>query len=136
VYGDKVRVVFRHFPLGFHQKAQKAAEAAECAREQGKFWEYHDTMFGNQQALEPDNLKKYATDVGLKAEQFNACLDSGKYAEAVQADMKDGQAIGVSGTPAFFVNGRFVSGALPYEEFEKIVDEELTLKGIPIPKKG
>jgi len=137
VYGDKVRVVFRNFPLAMHQFAQKAAEAGECANEQGKFWEMHDSMFANQKALAVENLKQYATTIGLKADQFNACLDGGKYANAVQQDLLEGQDIGVSGTPAFFVNGRFLNGAVPYEEFQKIVDEELQLKGIPSPaKKG
>lgn len=137
MYGDKVRVVFRHFPLNFHQNAQKAAEAAECAREQGKFWEMHDAMFANQKALAVENLKQYATTIGVKADQFNACLDAGKFAKGVQADLLEGQDVGVTGTPAFFVNGRFVSGALPYEEFQKLVEEELELKGIPSPaKKG
>ena len=124
-YGDKVRLVYRDFPLSFHQYAQKSAEAAECADEQGKFWEYHDSLFANQNALDIDSLKKYASDTKLDTAKFNECLDSGKYAEEVQKDFKDGQSAGVRGTPAFFINGRLVSGAQPFETFKKIIDEEL-----------
>ena len=124
-YGDKVALVFRDFPLSFHNRAQKAAEAAGCAGEQGKFWEMHDKMFANQRALEPANLDTYATEIGLDMTKFKACLDSGQRAPEVAADMKAGQAVGVTGTPAAFVNGRFVNGAQPYEAFAKIIDDEL-----------
>ena len=80
-YGDKVRLVFRHFPLSFHQDAPKAAEAAACANDQKKFWEYHDKLFANQGALEVDDLKKHAADLGLDTARFNECLDSGKKEE-------------------------------------------------------
>ena len=89
-YGDKIRIVFRQFPLPIHANAQKAAEAALCANEQGKFWEMHDEMFENQQELAVDNLKTKAAALGLKADSFNQCLDSGKYAAKIQADQKDG----------------------------------------------
>ena len=102
-----------------------AAEAAQCAHEQGKFWEYHDKIFANQRAIKDENLKQYAVDLGLDADKFNDCLDSGKYREAIQAEMKVGQEAGVTGTPAFFVNGRFLSGAQPFDAFKKIIDEEL-----------
>jgi len=124
-YGDQVVIVFRDFPLSFHNRAQKAAEAAGCAGEQGKFWEMHDKMFANQRALEPANLDQYATEIGLDMTKFKACLDSGQRAPEVAADMKAGQALGVTGTPAAFVNGRFVNGAQPLEAFAKIIDDEL-----------
>lgn len=124
-YGDKVRVVFRHFPLAFHQNAQKASEASMCANDQGKFWEMHDAMFANQQALGVDQLKEQAAKLGLNAESFNSCLDSGKHAAAVKADLDAGTAAGVSGTPAMFVNGRFISGAVPLEQITQVVDDEL-----------
>lgn len=129
-YGDRVRIVWKDFPLtSIHPQAFKAAEAAHCAREQGKFWEYHDRLFANQQALDPEFLKKYATETGLDAPKFNACLDAAKYAERVQAQMGVGTALGVSSTPSMFINGRMVSGAQPYETFTAIIDEELERAG-------
>ena len=128
-YGDKVRVVFRQFPLAMHAKAQKAAEASLCANDQGKFWEMHDAMFQNQQALAVDALKAKAAELGLNAEAFNSCLDSNKYATQVATDMKEGSAAGVSGTPALFVNGRFISGAVPLEQITEVIDDELRRKG-------
>jgi protein-disulfide isomerase len=125
-YGDRVRIVWKDFPLtSIHPQAFKAAEAGQCAREQGKFWEYHDRLFQNQQALEPDFLKKYAADAGLDAAKFNTCLDTARYAERVQAQMGVGNQLGVSSTPSVFINGRMVSGAQPYETFTAIIDEEL-----------
>jgi protein-disulfide isomerase len=129
-YGDRVRIVWKDFPLtSIHPQAFKAAEAGQCAREQGKFWELHDRMFTNQQALEPDALKKYAADAGVDTARFNACLDSSKYGERVQEHMGLGTKLGVSSTPTTFVNGRLVSGAQPYEVFASIVDEELARAG-------
>ncbi len=124
-YPGKVRLVFRHFPLDFHQDAPKAAEASMCANEQGKFWEYHDQLFKNQQALKVDDLKQHAQAVGLDAAKFDQCLTSNKYADLVKKDMQAGKEVGVSGTPAFFINGRQLSGAVPFEEFQKIIDQEL-----------
>ena len=128
-YGDKVRIVFRQFPLNFHQFAQKAAEASLCANEQGKFWQMHDAMFANQQALGVDQLKAKATELGLNADQFNSCLDQGKYVTQVQADLDAGTKAGVNGTPAMFINGRFLSGAQPLGEITKVIDDELQRKG-------
>ncbi len=129
-YGDRVRIVWKDFPLtAIHPQAFKAAEAGQCAREQGKFWEYHDRLFGNQQALEPESLKKYAAEVGLDEEQFNACMDTAKYGDRVQEQMGIGARLGVSSTPTVFVNGRLVSGAQPYEVFAEIIDEELERAG-------
>jgi protein-disulfide isomerase len=125
-YGDKVRVVWKDFPLtSIHPEAFKAAEAGNCAREQGKFWEYHDRLFANQQALQPDALKAHATAVGLDAAKFNACLDTAKYSERVQQQIGVGARLGINSTPAVFVNGRPVTGAQPYEVFAAIIDEEL-----------
>lgn len=128
-YGDKVRIAFRQFPLSFHQQAQKAAEAALCAHEQGKFWELHDAMFGNQQALGVDQLKAKAAELGINADQFNSCVDGGKYVQWVKDDMAAGSAAGVTGTPAMFINGRMVSGAVPFEQLAQIIDDELARKG-------
>lgn len=126
-YGDKVRLVYRQFPLqNLHPNAQVAAEASLCAREQGKFWEMHDAMFGNQQALAAGQLKATAAKLGLDADKFGQCLDSGKYKGEINADMKAAAAAGVNSTPSLFVNGRPLRpGALPYEEIAKVIDEEL-----------
>lgn len=130
-YGDKVRIVFRHFPLPFHQNAQKASEASLCAADQGKFWELHDAMFANQRALAVPQLKEKAVQLGLDAAKFNACLDSGEKAPIIAADKRDGEKAGVTGTPGMFINGRFVNGAVPLETFATIIDDELRRKGIP-----
>jgi protein-disulfide isomerase len=124
-YGDRVRVVFRHFPLPMHKDAQTAAEASLCANEQGKFWDMHDVMFEEQKSLGVDQLKEKAARIGLDTEQFNSCLDGDNFATAVAADVKAGAAAGVTGTPAMFVNGRFLNGAVPYEQLAKVIDEEL-----------
>ncbi|NIM00224.1 MAG: thioredoxin domain-containing protein [Acidobacteria bacterium] len=129
-YGDKVQLVFRDFPLSFHNNAQISAEAANCAADQGKFWEYHDKLFENQKALDKDNLIKYAGELELDGAAFAECLESGKYTADVRQDLTDGQAAGVTGTPAFFINGRFLNGAVPYEQFAAIIDEELASKGL------
>jgi protein-disulfide isomerase len=124
-YGDKLRLVFRDFPLPIHPQAPKAAEAASCAAEQGKFWEMHDALFANQKALDVAALKQRASEIGLTAEAFAACLDSGKYADEWKADMDAAQSYGVNSTPAFFINGRLVSGAKPLDEFVAVIDDEL-----------
>jgi protein-disulfide isomerase len=136
VYGDRIRVVFKQYPLNIHAQAQKAAEASLCAHDQGKFWELHDAMFANQGELGVDQLKAKAAELGLDAEQFGTCLDSGKHAEQVAAEMQQGIAVGVSGTPALFVNGRFLNGAVPFTEIAKLVDDELARKGIDVRKDG
>jgi len=125
-----VKFAFKDFPLtSIHPQAFKAAEAAHCAGEQGKYWEYHDKLFANQQALQPDALKKHAADLGLDAARFDTCLDSNKYGDQVRADLDAGTRIGVGSTPAIFINGRLVSGAQPYETFAAIIEEELQRAG-------
>jgi protein-disulfide isomerase len=128
-YAGKVRLVFRHFPLNFHPNAPKAAEASMCANDQGKFWEMHKTLFANNKALGVEDLKKHAAAVGLDVAKFNECLDGGKMKGIVDADTKAGGEAGVSGTPAFFINGKLLSGAQPASEFEKIIDAELKKGG-------
>lgn len=127
-YGDKVRLVYRHYPLPTHPNARPAAEAAACAAEQGKFWEYHDRLFANQSKLAPADLKQDAVDLGLDASKFDACFDAQKFKADIDTDVKAGDAAGVNGTPAFFINGRLVSGAQPFDVFKRIIDEELQLK--------
>jgi len=124
-YGPKVRLVFRQYPLPMHSNAAKAAEASLCAWEQGKFWEMHDAMFENQGELSVENLKAKAAVLGLNTESFNHNLDTGKYTTYVQGDLQAGQNAGVVGTPALFINGRFVNGAVPFGEITQIVDDEL-----------
>jgi len=124
-YEGKVKLVFRDFPLRtIHPQAQKAAEAAQCAAEQHKFWPYHDKLF-TVTSLHLDDLKKYAQEIELHVEQFTACLDSDKYASGIEADMQAGQKAGVNATPTFFVNGFPLSGAASYERFKEAVDAAL-----------
>jgi len=128
-YTDKVRFVYRHFPLtNIHPRAQKAAEAAVCANEQGHFWEFHDSMFGNQQQLTVPDLKRRAEVMKLDTAAFNSCLDSGRAAEAVKKDAAEGSQAGVTGTPALFINGRMLTGAQPYNEIRNIIEDELKRK--------
>jgi protein-disulfide isomerase len=128
-YGDKVRLVFRDFPLPMHPNARPAAEAAHCANEQGKFWDYHAKLFANQNALGEDKLKQYAKDVGLDSAKFDECLAKKPGKAANDKDIADGGEVGVTGTPAFFINGRMLSGAQPFEKFKEIIDDELASKG-------
>ncbi len=118
----KIKFVYRDFPLDNHQNAQKTAEAAECADEQGKFWEYHDKVFENQGDLSATNLKKFAKDLGLNTNQFDNCLDSGKYYDEVRKDFNDGSRAGVSGTPAFFINDVYLSGAYSASSILQLID--------------
>jgi protein-disulfide isomerase len=127
-YGDRVHLVYREYPLPNHPNAKQASEAGLCANEQGKFWPFHDRLFANQQRLGSSELKQHAADLGLDTARFNACVDSHKYTEQVEADMTAGNEAGVNGTPAFFINGRLISGAQPFEEFKRIIDDELAIK--------
>ena len=121
----KVRFVYRDYPLSFHQHAKMASEASECANEQDKYWEYHDILYKNQNALDNESLKQYAKDLGLDVAEFNECLDSGKMAQEVEEDFQDGVSYGIKGTPTFFINEIKVVGAQPYEVFQQIIEEEL-----------
>jgi len=134
VYKDKVRIVWKHMPLeSIHKQALGAALAAEAARMQGKFWEYHDKLFANQRQLTPDDLKRYAQEVGLNMARFEKDLLNVENRKRVTDDMAEARSLGVSGTPGFFVNGRFLNGAKPFEEFERVINEELTKLNVPVP---
>jgi protein-disulfide isomerase len=126
-YAGKVRIVYRDFPLPGHDNAPKAAEAAHCAADQGKYWEMHDKMFDEQRALEIPNLKAYGRAVGVDGTKFDACLDGGVKSKDVEASARAGTDVGVHATPAFFINGRPLSGALPFESFQQIIDAELKI---------
>jgi len=127
-YGDKIRFVYRHYPLPNHPNARPAAEAAACAAEQDRFWQYHDRLFDNQSKLSASDLKQHAAVLGLDTAKFGACVDGRKYKDLVDEDMKAGEEAGVSGTPAFFINGRVLGGAQPFESFKRVIDEELARK--------
>lgn len=123
----KVKFVYRHFAiLGKHSVA--AAQAAECAGEQGKFWPYHDKLFasaGLPLAFTDGKLKGYAKEMGLKSQDFNQCLDSGKYLKKVEGETTTAAFLGARGTPAFFLNGQMIVGAQPLEVFEAVIEKEL-----------
>jgi protein-disulfide isomerase len=125
-YVGKVRIVYRQFPLSsIHPNAQKAAEASLCAHDQQKFWELHDAMFADIRNISVEALKIKAAELKMDVDAFGTCLDSGKYIDAVQADHNEGVRLGVTGTPALFVNGRFINEAQPYAVIAKIIDDEL-----------
>lgn len=125
-YNGKVRLVHKDLPLeSLHPQARQAAEAARCAYEQGKFWEYHDKLYANSPKASSDDMKSYAKDVGLNVDSFDRCFASGKYKAVVQRDLNEGAQLGLTGTPTFFINGRELSGNQPFEAFEAIIDEEL-----------
>lgn len=133
----QVRYVYKHYPLDFHQNAKQAAVAAECANEQGKFWEYHDVLFQKQTEWETQDanaaattFKKYATDLGLNAGSFNTCLDFNKHEEKVDKESQEGSAYGVSGTPTFFIGNEqqgytTVVGAKPFTALKQTIDQAL-----------
>jgi len=125
-YKGKVRLGFRDFPLRqIHPQAQQAAEASRCAEDQSKFWEYHDLLFANQGTLGANAYKDHARAAGLDAERFDACLNSGRSRPSIESDLQSGVASGVSGTPAFYINGVQLTGAQPASAFEKIIESEL-----------
>ncbi len=122
-FGDRIRFVYRDFPLASsHPQALKAAEASECADDQDAFWEYHDLLFQNQSALDVDSLKGYAASLGLETTTFDECLDSGKHTGEVAKDFQDGQAAGVNATPYFFINGSPIRGSPPYASLEPLLE--------------
>lgn len=124
----KIRLVFKQFPFGIHSQAQPAAEASECANEQGKFWDYHDALFANQERLGASLYTQLAENFDLDMDKFKNCIESTKYKQKVQDDLDYGQEIGVSGTPTFFINGVKLVGAQPFSALKQIIDKELAGK--------
>jgi len=125
-YGDKVRLVYRDFPLGFHARAIPAAVAANCAGAQGKYFPMHDLILANQADLADETFKAYAAQLDLDLSAWETCLADPAQVAEIQKDMADGEAMGVTGTPGFFINGIFLGGALPFETFEVIINRELS----------
>jgi protein-disulfide isomerase len=130
-YSGKVLFAFKDFPLPMHKRAEKAAEAAQCAALQNKFWDYHDLLFAKGNGLEVPQLKEYARTLHLDSAAFDQCLDSGETASTVKQDLEQGQKVGLTGTPSFFVNGHFFSGAASYATIREIVDQQLTYLTAP-----
>ena len=128
-YGDKIRLVHMDFPLPFHSHSLDAAKAARCANDQGKFWQFHDSLFANQGKLAPADLKATAKTLGMNSTQFDACFDKAEYDSQIKADQATGEKVGVDGTPAFFIDGRPLTGAQPAPKFEELIDDELANGG-------
>lgn len=125
-YKGKARWIVRDYPLPFHNRARAAAVAARCALRQDKYWQMYSELFNNQSALSDDDLKGYAKKISLDIDKYNTCFKNSEEIEKViDANYSSGEKLGVTGTPAFFINGRRMSGALPYEEFKRVFDEEL-----------
>jgi protein-disulfide isomerase len=125
-YGDRVKLVYRHFPIDqLHPQARRASEAAACANDQGKFWTYHDQLYTAGADANPARLKALAQAAGLDVQAFDQCLSSGKHQQAVQKDVDEATRLGIGGTPAFIINGRLLSGAQPLESFVRVIEEEL-----------
>jgi protein-disulfide isomerase len=124
-YGDKVRIAFKHLPLSMHAKARAAHAAAEAAHRQGKFWEMHDRIFAKPKDLNPETYLRYANEIGLDVDQYKSDVSSSSVRKVIDADLAMARKLGVSGTPSFFINGRFLSGAQPYGSFARVIDEVL-----------
>jgi protein-disulfide isomerase len=128
-YGDRIHYVYRHFPLmSIHDRAMAAAEASECAREQGKFWPYHDRLFQFQQAMSDQDFRVHAEAVGLDVASFDSCLNDHRYKGMIERDLQDGRALGVSGTPTWFINGERVEGVIPADNFRAGLEKILNNK--------
>jgi protein-disulfide isomerase len=136
VYEDKVRIVWKHLPLSFHKDAMNAALASEAAANQGKFWEYHDKLFANQEKLEIESLKQYARELQLDMKRFENDMSKAEVRKRIDSDSSEARALGITGTPGFFINGRFLRGAQPFEAISRVVDEELVKLNQPIPPKS
>jgi protein-disulfide isomerase len=125
--------VWKHLPLAIHKDAPAAHLASVAAQQQGKFWEFHDKLFANQRAIKMDNLKQYAQELGLDMARFDKDMLDAKNKKLVDTDMAEAASMGLTGTPGFFVNGRYLRGAKPFEDFAKLINAELTRLKIPVP---
>jgi len=124
-YGDKVRIAFKHMPLSIHPQAAQAHAAAEAAHRQGKFWEMHDRIFANQRDLSEATLERYARELGLDMERFGRDLEDASLKQRIESDVQQASELGVTGTPSFFINGKYLSGAQPFPNFKRIIDAAL-----------
>jgi protein-disulfide isomerase len=133
VYGDKVRIVWKHLPLDMHKSAMGAHLASVAAEKQGKFWEFHDKLFANQKQLNLDAYKRYARELKLDVARFEKDLADLENKKRIDADKAEATSMGITGTPGFFVNGRYLSGAKPFEEFATAINAELGRLNLPVP---
>lgn len=124
-YGDRVRFAFKHLPLSIHPQAAGAHAAAEAAHRQGKFWEMHDLIFENQRDLSVATFEGYASEMGLDMDQYRRDVEAKEIASRISDDMNQAQKLGVTGTPSFFINGKYLSGAQPFSNFKRVIDEAL-----------
>ena len=129
MYGEQVQIVFKHLPLSIHSKAQAAHAAAEAAHQQGKFWEMHDKIFSDQKSMSEAQYVVYAEQIGLDLPRFKEDVKSAKVKQRIEADKQQAGTLGVTGTPGFFINGRFMAGAKPFAEFKRVIDAELAKQG-------
>ncbi len=128
-YPDQIRLVYRDFPLySIHPEAEPAAVSANCAHEQGKYWDFHNLLFSGSKELSASTYQAFAAEIGLDMDQFNQCVSSNKYQEEVKADFDYASQLGVQSTPTFFINGIALIGAQPYEVFQQVIDLELAGK--------
>jgi len=125
VYGNDVRIVFKHLPLQMHSKAPAAHAASVAAQRQGKFWEMHDRIFENQREMSPAKYEEYAAEIGLDIERFKRDIASPETKGQIDADLKEAARLGVTSTPGFYINGRYLSGARPFDSFKELIDAEL-----------
>ena len=134
VYKDEVQIVWKNLPItSIHKNAMDAALASQAAYKQGKFWEFHDKLFANQDKLDVDSLKQYAAELGLNTTQFETDFQSSDVKKRVAADMGEAESLGITGTPTFFINGRMLVGSQPFSNFARLINAELQRLNIPIP---
>ena len=133
-YGGSVRHVFKELPLPMHAQAKLGAEAALCAGDQGQFWEMHDWLFANKNSINRDALAAQGATLGLDVDEFNGCIDAEKYSRLIEEDMQEANSFGITGTPGFLINGRVLRGAVPLEQFQAVINEELRKAGVEVPE--
>ena len=132
-YDGSVRHVFKQLPLPMHAQARLGAQAALCAGDQGQFWEMHDWLFANKNSINRDALAAQAATLGLEVDEFNGCIDAEKYSGLIDEDMQEANSFGITGTPGFLINGRVLLGAVPLEQFQAVINEELRAAGVEVP---